>query len=267
MKKIIATDMDGTFLNHERSFDHKRLNQLLDDFMAKEYLFVAASGRSLVTLEILFQGFEDKMALIAENGSVVKLFGKIISEDTMSKELYLKLISKLEECPYLEENRFLLSGKQGSYVKSGVDRDYLNHIRDYYDNVQEVDDFESITDSIFKLTANFTPELVESGQDWVNQEVPEVTAVTTGFESIDIILNYVDKSTGLRHLMAYLGNQPEDIIAFGDNLNDKEMLEFAGYAIATENARDDIKAISDQVIGHCKDESVMYYMEGMIGHE
>lgn len=267
MKKIIATDMDGTFLDKERTFDHDRLDNLLTQFMSQDYLFVAASGRSLVTLEALFKGYEDRMAFIAENGSVVKMFGKIISKDTMSKELYLNIIAKLEECPYLAENRFLLSGEEGSYVKRGIDRAYLNHIRDYYDNVQEVDDFDHITDPIFKLTANFTPTYLAIGQDWVNQEIPEVTAVTTGFESIDIILNHVNKRTGLEALIKHLGNSSQDIVAFGDNLNDKEMLELAGLAIATENAREEIKVLSDQVIGHCKDQAVMTYMEGMVTHD
>lgn len=256
--------MDGTFLNQYRSYNSKRLNALLSHFVEREYLFVAASGRSLITLEKLFLGFEDRMAFIAENGSVVKLFGKIISEDVMSKELYLRITQILDVCPFLNTGHYLLSGEKGAYVKKGLPKDYLSHIRDYYENVQEVEDFSSITDVIFKLSANFTPETVLAGQDWVNQKIEGVTAVTTGFKSIDIILDHVNKRTGLGHLADHLGLSAKDVIAFGDNFNDKEMLEFAGLAIATDNAQPEIKALADQVIGHCKEESVMAYLEEMV---
>lgn len=53
-------------------------------------------------------------------------------------------------------------------------------------------------------------------------------------------------------------------MAFGDNLNDLQMLEYAGTAIATENARPEIKAVADQVIGDCNQESVMAYLEGLV---
>jgi len=42
------------------------------------------------------------------------------------------------------------------------------------------------------------------------------------------------------------------------------MLEFAGRAVATKNARQEIKEISSEIIGHCDEESVMAYMEGLV---
>ena len=57
---------------------------------------------------------------------------------------------------------------------------------------------------------------------------------------------------------------PDQVLAFGDNMNDYQMLKFAGQAIATDNARQEVKAIADQVIGHCNDEAVISYMEGLV---
>lgn len=264
MQKLIVTDMDGTFLNRERSFDSERLHTILDAFLAKDYLFVAASGRSLITLEKLFSGFEDKMAFIAENGSVVKLFGKIIHEEVMTKNHYQSVIETLIKCPYLKKGYFLLSGEKGAYVGLDAEDSYVQHASDYYENVQKVADFTVIDDVIFKLSVNFSSETVSLGEAWVNEHIPTVTAVTTGFESIDVILKNVNKSTGLRHLCTNFNIAQSDIIAFGDNLNDLEMLEFAGKAIATDNARPEIKMVCDGVIGHCHDESVITYMESLV---
>ena len=98
----------------------------------------------------------------------------------------------------------------------------------------------------------------------MTERLSYANAVTTGFQSIDVILNTVTKRTGLEALCEQLHIKQEEVLAFGDNLNDYEMLEFAGTAIATDNARDEIKAISQEVIGPCEDASVMTYMEEML---
>ena len=42
--KILATDMDGTFLDHLGAYDKARLDNLLDACEAKDYVFTVASG-------------------------------------------------------------------------------------------------------------------------------------------------------------------------------------------------------------------------------
>ncbi len=39
-----------------------------------------------------------------------------------------------------------------------------------------------------RFQANFTPETIAEGEAWVNENVPGVKAVTTGYESIDVFL-------------------------------------------------------------------------------
>lgn len=51
MVKLVAADMDGTFLTSNGYFDSKRLHDVLEKFKKNNILFVAASGRSLMALE------------------------------------------------------------------------------------------------------------------------------------------------------------------------------------------------------------------------
>ena len=69
IKKIYASDMDGTFLREDHSFDKKSFRRILDQFKEKDYLFVAASGRSLQSLKLVFEEFADEIGFVAENGS------------------------------------------------------------------------------------------------------------------------------------------------------------------------------------------------------
>ncbi|MCS4488331.1 HAD family hydrolase [Streptococcus sciuri] len=264
MIKLIATDMDGTFLDANGTYDKKRLNTVLKGFKKRGIVFVAASGRSLLSLESLFADFRDQMGFVAENGSALVVGGELTFEKHLTKEQYLEIIQLLLASPYMNGHEYLLSGKNGAYVHQDASSDYVNFISNYYKNIQRVDSFEAIDDVIFKLTANFTEETVLEGEKWVTERLSYANAVTTGFQSVDIILDAVTKRTGLEALCTQLGIKRDEVLAFGDNLNDYEMLEFSGTAIATGNARDEIKAISQEVIDSCEKESVMAYMEGIL---
>ena len=262
--KLVATDLDGAFLDDNGNFDGDRLHYILDKFLERDILFIAASGRSLLALEKIFSDYKAKMGFIAENGTLVKVGDDIIYESYLKKEQYLEIIDTLTESPYMNGYDFLLSGTKGAYVHPDASPSYVSFISNYYEKVQRVSSLASVTDTILKITANFSEETVRLGEAWFNERIDYAAAVTTGFKSVDIVIRDVNKRTGLESLCEKYGIVTSDILAFGDNLNDYEMLEFAGTAVATQNARVEIKEISDYVIGHCDDGAVMDYMEGIV---
>ncbi|WP_204983100.1 Cof-type HAD-IIB family hydrolase [Streptococcus equinus] len=264
MVKLVATDMDGTFLTSKGYYDNQRLHNVLEKFEKNDMLFVAASGRSMLALEKMFAPHADKMAFIAENGTLVKVGEKTVFESGLTKPQFLEITDTLIESPYMTGYDFLLSGEKGAYLHPKASDEYLEFISHYYENVQRVDNLANVTDNILKVTANFAEDTVRKGEAWFNQRIDFVKAVTTGFKSIDIILSDVNKRTGLEALCDSYGLSAAEVVAFGDNLNDYEMLEFAGRAVATQNARQEIKEISSEIIGHCNEESVMAYMEGLV---
>lgn len=258
MIKLIASDMDGTFLDDKHSYDKKRFSELLDKLDKLGIVFVVASGRSLLTLEELFADFIDRVAFVAENGSVVTYKGQLISESVMSKDQYLTIARQLDKMPDCQG--YLLSGRHGAFAPLFAKDSYIKHVGQYYVNIVK-QDLAQVTDEIFKVTAQLEAETIEDGSQALSQLLDGVTAVTTGFDGMDIILESVNKATGLRSLGRHLGIKAEQVMAFGDNGNDIEMLELAGKAIATENAKVQVKAIANQVIGHCNDRAVQRFLE------
>ncbi|MGT2935798.1 Cof-type HAD-IIB family hydrolase [Streptococcus castoreus] len=265
MIKLIATDMDGTFLAEDGTYDRERLATLLPRLAEKEMLFAVSSGRSLLAIDQLFAPFLDQIAIIAENGSVVQYRGDILFADFMTKPQYTEVAQKILANPYYVETGMIFSGQKAAYILKGATEAYIQKMHHYYANVKVIDNLDVIIDdSIFKVSTHFTGETVLAASEWLSQELPYASAVTTGFDSIDIILKEVNKGFGMNHLCQALEINATDTIAFGDNFNDYQMLTFAGKAIATKNARPEIKAISDEVIGHCNDGAVLTYLEGLI---
>lgn len=251
MIRLIATDMDGTFLDDKGQFDMERLKHLLAQFREKGIYFAVASGRGILSLEKLFHEVRDDIIFIAENGSLVEFQGKDLYEATMPREFYLKVFDKLKESPFVNINELLLTGKKGCYVLETVDPTYLSFSANYNENIQKVADFSEITDEIFKFTTNFSEETVADGEAWVNENVAGVKAMTTGYKSIDIVLDYVDKGVALVELAKKLGLEMDQVMAFGDNLNGPAYVQGGGAPRLHQKMHGrKFLAVAKDVIGH-----------------
>lgn len=267
MVRLIATDMDGTFLDGQGQYDGERFKRLLDACKEKGIYFVLASGRSYLGLEWLFEDYKEDVVFLVENGSLVMVKDEVYVAEEMPKELYLSVLRHLEEGKFGDHVGWLVSGKEAGYVSEAASQEYVTQIQPYYGQVKRISDFENLSDVVFKLTVNLPEDQLHEAAAYLHETIPGVTALVTGFTSIDIIRDDVDKQTALAKLGQRLGITPEDMVAFGDNLNDYEMLRYVGRAIAPANAREEIKAIADQIIGDHDEGSVLACMEEIVnGH-
>jgi len=74
----------------------------------------------------------------------------------------------------------------------------------------------------------------------------------------------VTKATGLEFLADHLGLARERTVAFGDGENDIELVEWAGYGVAVENADDLVKEVADFVCPSVDDEGVAQVLEAYL---
>jgi Cof subfamily protein (haloacid dehalogenase superfamily) len=74
----------------------------------------------------------------------------------------------------------------------------------------------------------------------------------------------VSKGSGLEFLAERMGFSAERTVAFGDGENDVELLEWAGYGVAVENAHERVKAVADWVCGPAVDEPVADAIEAIL---
>ena len=64
------------------------------------------------------------------------------------------------------------------------------------------------------------------------------------------------KTNAIQLLIEKYGIQQEEIIAIGDNYNDKSMIEFAGMGVAMGNAPDEIKKVANYITDTNNNEGV-----------
>ena len=74
----------------------------------------------------------------------------------------------------------------------------------------------------------------------------------------------ITKAAGLDFLAGRMGFTPQQTIAFGDGENDVELVAWAGYGIAVENAHGRVKAVADWVCPSAEDEGVAAVLEALL---
>ncbi|CAG7652267.1 Cof-type HAD-IIB family hydrolase [Paenibacillus allorhizosphaerae] len=76
--------------------------------------------------------------------------------------------------------------------------------------------------------------------------------------AIDINPGGMNKAVGLQQLLDHLGISSEEVAAFGDGLNDYEMIESVGYGIAMGNAGEELKEKARFVTKPMKEDGIAY---------
>jgi hydroxymethylpyrimidine pyrophosphatase-like HAD family hydrolase len=74
----------------------------------------------------------------------------------------------------------------------------------------------------------------------------------------------VTKASGMDFLAERLGVSAERALAFGDGENDVELLEWAGYAVAVENAHERVLAVADLVCPRDSEQGVAQVLEAYL---
>ena len=233
--KIIASDYDGT-LNHN-GIDKEKI-EAISNWRKAGNIFSIISGRGAPDLVKLYnkQSFECDY-LIADNGAVImKPNGEIVCED--------KIDTSVTE-PFLQ---FLFSqGCKWGYVQTSFpcrvfkDYDFEDYDEDECFTLDKLPQFPFV----YQInTALDSFEEATKVTEAIKENFGDVLNPLQNGSCIDIVSVNMDKAKGIYKFIDLLGAKYEDVIAVGDNVNDKDMIkQFRSYAM--ENAVPLIKALAD----------------------
>lgn len=79
--------------------------------------------------------------------------------------------------------------------------------------------------------------------------------------TVDVNDRFMNKSVGIERVLHHLNIAPEQSIAFGDNMNDLEMLSYVGMGVAMGNAIEDTKNAADFVTKPIHEDGISYALE------
>lgn len=248
--KLIVTDMDGTLLNRNQELSDR--NREAIDFAIENGVQVAlASGRMYDSAKQHIDYLNMDIPIVACNGAIIKSSnGKVIYSNKIDTELAIRAAEVLDKYNVY----YQLQHEKLLFCKESKDKDSIYYKINEFMKTQtsviiEDDLKESIKNNdILKFTIIEEDDF--SILPKISEELKKINGlkITSSWENnIEIMSEGVDKGEALRMLCDYLNIDKEEVIAFGDNYNDIEMLQYAGVGVAMDNSNDDIKEIADYV--------------------
>lgn len=245
MIKAIAVDMDGTFLNSNSTYDHDYFAWIFQRLQEHNIQFIVASGNPIYQLRMAFPDYVDDLCFVAENGVECFDYGQMLYCGQVAQEAIDGIYQLHQKTP---GSTFLLSGLDHAFIFRDEDPDFVRRIKKHYPRMVTIDSLEEIDDPIVKLQMDVPGELTEKMQNQINHDFAgQLTAVSSGYGNMDLIVSELDKATGLKKLMEVHGWQPAELMAFGDGQNDMTMLELAGESYAMANGDQRVIDLADHL--------------------
>jgi Cof subfamily protein (haloacid dehalogenase superfamily) len=248
MSKIVFFDIDGTLLDHEKNLPATTKEAIVR--LKQNGVFVAiATGRAPFMFESLREELEID-SFVSFNGQYVVFENEPIYQNPLNtlkiEELYLKAKEKAHPLVFMNHQTMKSSVKHHEHIEislGGLKFAHPDHDGEFYANR---DLFQTL---LF---------CEEGEEDFYREAYPEFTFIRWHPYSVDILPAGGSKAEGIKKMIDRLGFKPEDVYAFGDGLNDFEMLQAAGTGVAMGNAVPELKGHANLVTRNVDEDGIWH---------
>ena len=240
MKPIVSFDLDMTLLDHDHwGIPESALKAI--ELLRKHCYIVIASGRDMDhDYSIAYRDAINPDAIVHMNGTKVTEGNTLLYEHFFDKKLLKELLQ------FSEENGLCvgvsLPGKDyymNPQILSEHDKTRWDMSRRNFDDAWKLMEFDV-------RTLSFIGD--EERANLIEKRFPQLKLpMFAGKQGADIVEKGVSKGEGLITLCRHWGVDMKDTYAFGDSMNDLEIVRMAGTGIAMGNAIEELKAAADYV--------------------
>ena len=243
MIKIIFSDMDGTLLDEKG-----QLPQEFDETIAKlkerGVIFAPASGRQYFSLHNTFDKYKNDFLFIAENGTLAMYKDKELFSSPMDQKIALEILKIADKFDNILR---VYCGKKHSYILETDNRpEYIEEINKYISKYEVVKDFNNIDDEPIKMSFfNMVGKSEENIYPAIKEKFGDKMQVVLASDFwTDVINLSISKGVAVQNVQKIMGITPDECAAFGDYLNDVQMLQAVTHSFAMANAHPDLKQLA-----------------------
>lgn len=253
--KLLAIDMDGTFLNEERNVTEANLNAVRKAAEAGIKV-VVCSGRIPSLLRPLLKDMPKNQPVIAGNGSVIfddnnkqlryesidiKTIFKIIN---MLRKDYANVYYQFFDRDIVCSEKFESTIQHYYEINLTLPREDRLELHIISDAKKYIERNNSVVTKI--EICNNDLNLVQEIKDRL-EKIPDIEVVGSGLKGIEITKKGLNKGNSLEILANHYGYSIDECIAVGNDENDIEMIKKVGLGIAVRNAKDYVKEVADYI--------------------
>lgn len=247
-KKIVFFDIDGTLLDEEKKLPSSTVRAVQELKKAGVYVAIA-TGRA----PFMFANLREQLGIdsfVSFNGQYVVFEGSVIYKHPLHRQKLHELKEEAHKnghpLVFMNVNEMRASMEDHPYIHVSMESLKFSHPPFdplYYEN-------EDIYQALLFCKA-------EEEQMYV-KAYPEFRFVRWHNVSTDVLPTGGSKAEGIRRMIERIGIAQENVYAFGDGLNDIEMLKFVGTGVAMGNAQEEVKKVADFVTKPVGEEGILY---------
>ena len=286
MYKLIAIDLDGTMLN-SYGMVTESTKQVIKNTINKGIEVIIASGRPIDSIKTIAKEIGSENYFIAGNGALIYDIKKdeIIYEKFMNKQKVLEIIKICEENSIsyniYTEKTIIAKGLKYNvlyYYKENLKKEEnkktnITIVEDVYEYIKNLENEKFLKITVCDETKSVFNSIIRKLRTVEDIDVLDVLhmsrkMIKQGTEDVpieyyytEISLKDVDKWNAIEYLANKMNISKDEIIAIGDNINDKEMIENAKVGIAMGQSTPVITEIADFVTSNNNEDGVAKALE------
>ncbi len=272
-RKLIFLDIDGTLVSDMKA-PSRPVSQAVQRARQNGHKVFLCTGRNMVIIgeEILSVGFD---GIIASAGGHVEVEGKVLFDSLLPEQTIQECLSVFHAhriyCRIESPEGIYTDPQMETLLKEAEpDRTNSELIRMQKEiesgiNIQTYDRYPQKGAYKICFTAASLEDIEETKKylaDRFSYAVHPYRNSSHCFNG-EIIPWEIDKGKGMEHTCQYFGADMKDTIAFGDSMNDYEMMKSAGISIAMGNACEELKNMADRICESVWDDGIYYEFRRM----
>ncbi len=286
MYKLVAVDLDGTMLN-QYGVVTENTKKVIKETIQKGTDVIIASGRPIDSVKTIAKEIGSENYFIAGNGALIYDIQKdeIIYDKFLPKDKVLEIIKICEENSicynvYTDQTILATALKYNVlyYQKENLKKEenkqtkisIIENIYEYVKNKKEdkflkmtiCDDnqtvFQSIIRKLRKIEGIEVLDVSHMSRKTIKQGTEEKIIE---YYYTEISVKNVDKWEAIDYLRQKLKIAKEEVMAIGDNMNDKKMIQEAGMGVAMEGSTPFVIEVADYITASNQEEGVAKVLE------
>jgi Cof subfamily protein (haloacid dehalogenase superfamily) len=238
--KIVFFDIDGTLVNEDKQMPEDAV-QAVRELKGRGVEVVIATGRA----PYFFAPLAERLGIdsfVSLNGAHVVYKG----EPIFSREIPRESVEALVNHAAKHSHSLVFQGHSAFYANEPSHPYVMESVSSLKVDLPGFDPHFWKNESIYQIFLH-----CEAHEEHLyHQVVPDLRYIRWHHKAMDVIPNDRSKAQGIEALLRHIRVKPEEAVAFGDGLNDKEMLKAVGLGIAMGNAHDELKPFADHVTTH-----------------
>lgn len=265
--KCLFFDVDGTLKSDKTKTVPESAKKTVRDLMKAGHKCFICTGRSYKMLWNI-DLTKEMSGVVFDNGAGLYMDGKIVKTHPIPKNIVEEVRKQVEAL----DGSYTLMSWGDAWMNKKEEKRRLERWHKRFPSQEEFDahlirmPIGSIdtynNEDILKIDVVFeTEEAAETFRKNMNPSLYYVYAgganASLGKKSGEIVLKGVNKGTGVKEAVEYVGGSMEETYAFGDSMNDLDMIKAVHTGIVMDNGQDELKKIGQYVTDTPEDDGIM----------